>query len=54
MYSSRDITKGVATAADQEKAAELMDFATTAANIRVGMAVNFITMTPYAFAMEGQ
>jgi hypothetical protein len=24
------------------------------ANRRVGMAVNFITMTPYAFAMEGQ
>ena len=37
-----------------EKAAELMDFTISAANIRVGMAVNFITMTPYAFAMEGK
>lgn len=54
MYSSKDITKGVATATDQEKAAELMDFTTSAANMRVGMAVSFITMTPYAFAMEGK
>ena len=23
-------------------------------NYRIGLAVNFITMTPYAFAMEGQ
>jgi hypothetical protein len=55
VYSSADITGGgIATTKDQENAAELMDFTTNAANLRVGMAVNFISMTPYAFAMEGQ
>jgi hypothetical protein len=54
VYSSDDITNGDAAAVDQAKAAELMNFTTRAANIRVGMAVNFITMTPYAFAMGGK
>jgi hypothetical protein len=54
VYSSEDITSGVASAADQAKAAELMDFTSSSANVRVGMAINFITMTPYAFAMEGK
>jgi hypothetical protein len=54
VYSSNDITNGAATAADQAKAIELMDLASTTGNDRVGMAINFITMTPYAFAMEGQ
>lgn len=53
-YSSDDIVNGAARAIDQAKAAELMNFNTNAANIRVGMAVNFITMTPYAFVMEGK
>jgi len=54
VYSSDDITNGAVSAVDQANAAELMDFSGTAANIRVGMAINFITMTPYAFAMEGK
>ena len=54
VYSSNDITNGAATAADQAKAIEVMDLTTTRDNDRVGMAINFITMTPYAFAMEGQ
>jgi hypothetical protein len=53
-YSSDDIVNGAARAKDQAKAAELMNFNTNAANIRVGMAINFITMTPYAFVMEGK
>jgi hypothetical protein len=39
---------------DQVNAAQLMDFSSSTDNRRVGMAVNFISMTPYAFAMEGQ
>lgn len=54
VYSSNDITSGAGATTYQGLAAELMDFSTSAANYRVGMAVNFITMTPYAFAMEGQ
>lgn len=42
------------SAVDQFNAAQLMDFSSSTDNRRVGMAVNFITMTPYAFAMEGQ
>jgi hypothetical protein len=53
-YSSDDIVNGAARAKDQAKAAETMNFKTNAANIRVGMAINFITMTPYAFVMEGK
>lgn len=54
VYTSDDITNGAASEVDQAKAAELMDFTASSANIRVGMAINFITMTPYAFAMEGK
>ena len=54
VYSSEDILTGVASSVDQVNAATLMDFSRTAAAYRVGMAVNFITMTPYAFAMEGK
>jgi hypothetical protein len=53
-YSSDEIVKGAAKATDQALAAETMNFNTNAANIRVGMAINFITMTPYAFVMEGK
>jgi len=53
-YSSDDIVNGAARAKDQAKAAETMNFETNAANIRVGMAINFITMTPYAFVMESK
>jgi hypothetical protein len=54
VYSSDEVTNGAGAVIYSTLAAELMDFSTTAANYRVGMAVNFITMTPYAFAMEGQ
>ncbi len=39
---------------DRTNAARRMDFGTRTANYRVGMAINFISMTPYAFAMEGR
>ena len=55
VYSSDQILNDPAVSAvDQANAAQLMDFSSTSDNIRVGMAVNFITMTPYAFAMEGK
>lgn len=60
VYSSSDIVSGAASAADRANADALMDLLSAdpaqrrEANIRVGMAVAFITMTPYAFAMEGQ
>jgi hypothetical protein len=54
VYSSSDITAGVVTSVDKANADSLMDFTNIAANYRVGMAVNFITMMPYAFAMEGK
>ena len=53
-YSSNEIVNGAARATDQALAAETMNFNTNTANIRVGMAINFITMTPYAFVMEGK
>ena len=55
VYTSDQILNDpVVSAVDQVNAAQLMDFTQTSRNIRVGMAVNFITMTPYAFAMEGK
>jgi len=55
VYTSEQILNDpVVSAVDQVNAATLMDFTSTSSNIRVGMAVNFITMTPYAFAMEGK
>jgi hypothetical protein len=61
-YNSADISGGHpdAYARDGENASSLMALASAddddreQANDRVGMAVNFITMTPYAFAMEGK
>jgi hypothetical protein len=61
-YNSADITGGHLQAFNQDgvNATTLMDLTAAddddreLANDRVGMAVNFITMTPYAFAMEGQ
>jgi len=55
-YSSADINGGheEASLTFSEHASALMDFTTQEANERVGMAVNFISMTPYAFAMEGK
>jgi hypothetical protein len=55
VYTSDEILNDpVVSAVDHANAAQLMDFSTVTANRRVGMAINFITMTPYAFAMEGQ
>lgn len=60
VYSSQDILDGVGRATDEANAAAVMQLLSAdagdrrEANKRVGMAVNFITMTPYAFAMEGQ
>jgi len=55
VYTSDEIINDpVVSAVDEANAAGLMDFSTVTANRRVGMAINFITMTPYAFAMEGQ
>jgi hypothetical protein len=54
VYGLNDITSGVASSFDQTNAIAVMDFSTATGNRRVGMAVNFITMTPYAFAMEGK
>lgn len=55
VYTSDQILNDpVVSAIDQFNASQLMDFSSSTDNRRVGMAVNFITMTPYAFAMEGQ
>ena len=56
-YSSSDITrkKGIAKTKDEEHAAFVMNsLSQRDFNLRIGLAVNFITMLPYAFAMEGQ
>ena len=55
-YSSADINGAHAGAAGTfaDQAPLVMDLSTLTDNERVGMAVNFITMTPYAFAMEGK
>lgn len=55
VYTSEQILNDpVVSAVDRVNAAQLMNFKKASGNIRVGMAVNFITMTPYAFAMEGK
>jgi hypothetical protein len=57
VYTAKDITRnrGVARPADQANAAVLMNgLSQFNFNRRVGLAVNFISMTPYAFAMEGK
>lgn len=55
-YSSGDINgrNSAAAAKFEEHAVAVMDLSTKEQNERVGMAVNFITMMPYAFAMEGK
>jgi hypothetical protein len=57
VYSMNDITKkrGVARPTDEANAAVSMNgLSQFNFNRRVGLAVNFISMTPYAFAMEGK
>lgn len=55
-YGTRDILgeHARASAVFHEVAAQKMSFSITESNRRVGMAINFITMTPFAFAMEGK
>jgi hypothetical protein len=55
-YTSSDLTGGDtdATATDQAHAETVLDLSVNTNKERAGMAINFITMTPYAFAMEGQ
>ena len=57
VYSTNDITKkkGKARPADEANAAAVMNgLSQYQFNRRVGLAINFISMTPYAFAMEGE
>jgi hypothetical protein len=55
-YGTRDILgeHARASAVFHELAPKKMSFSITESNRRVGMAINFITMTPFAFAMEGE
>jgi len=54
LYSSEDLRDGFAAEVDRELAATVMNFADQEEQIRVGKAVNFITMLPYAFARTGE
>jgi len=54
IYNSAELEEGFAAEVNRELAATVMDFANPDEQIRVGMAVNFITMTPYAFARTGE
>ncbi|NNE05824.1 MAG: DUF1800 family protein [Xanthomonadales bacterium] len=55
-YSSAEIegANAAAHAKDQEHAGLVIDLASGTQKDRIGMAINFISMTPYTFAMEGQ
>lgn len=53
MYSSHDITEGAVASVNNELAATEMDFSDPEEQMRVGMAVNFISMMPYTFATGG-
>ena len=55
-YTSAEISGGdpVASSKNQDNARTQMDLSTDEGNIRIGLAVNFISMTPYSFAMEGK
>ncbi len=54
VYSSAEIGSGELAELSNSLAAMTMDFRTTDANERVGMAINFITALPYSFASTGQ
>jgi hypothetical protein len=53
-FTSADILEGPARAVNEELARVRMNFADPAEQQRVGMAVNFISMMPYAFASGGR
>jgi uncharacterized protein DUF1800 len=54
-YTSADIDGGNADALNQNQAnaEKIMNLGDDIDNRRIGLAINFISMTPYAFAMEG-
>ena len=54
LYSSEDLEDGFAAEVDRELAATVMNFTDPEEQVRIGMAVNFITMLPYAFARTGE
>jgi len=54
LYNSEDLKDGFAAEVNQALAATVMNFADREEQVRVGMAVNFITMLPYAFARTGE
>jgi hypothetical protein len=56
VYDSNDINGENPEAASVflDQADQVMDITTLEANERIGLAVSFISMTPYAFAMEGK
>jgi len=54
IYNSSDLEDGFAAEVNRELAAMAMDFGNPDEQGRVGMAVNFITMTPFAFARTGE
>ena len=55
-YTSAEITGGdpLAESKNQDNASTEMDLSGDEGNLRIGLAVNFISMTPYSFAMEGK
>ncbi len=53
IFSSADIVEGPAAEVNTELAAMSMNFANPDEQLRVGMAINFITMLPYTFATGG-
>lgn len=53
LYSTEDLKDGFAAEVNQQLAATVMNFADRTEQARVGMAINFITMMPYAFARTG-
>ena len=54
LYGSEDLKDGFAAEVNKELAATLMNFGDREEQLRVGMAINFITMLPYAFARTGE
>ena len=53
LFNSEDLNKGYAAEVNHELAATVMNFTDPEEQMRVGMAVNFITLLPYAFARTG-
>lgn len=53
-YQSADLDAGPARTLFDEQAKRLIDLESNAGKYRIGMAINFIAMTPFTFAAEGQ